>query len=140
MKRRKIENVDVASVFDGYPTRIRRKLLALRHLILETAASTEGVGEIEESLKWGEPAYLTNKPKSGTTIRIGWKPSTPTRYAMYVHCQTNLIERYRELFGDYFAFEGNRAIVFEADEAVAMDQLAMCITMALTYHSQKRAR
>jgi hypothetical protein len=31
--------------------------LALRELVLQVAATTEGVGELEESLKWGEPAY-----------------------------------------------------------------------------------
>lgn len=39
---------DVAAVVDAYPTKFRRKLLALRTPILETAKSTDGVGEIEE--------------------------------------------------------------------------------------------
>ena len=60
---------EVASVFDSYPQRIRIKLLNLRRLILETAASIESVGEIEEALKWGESSYLTSKTKSGGTIK-----------------------------------------------------------------------
>ena len=35
----------------------------LRQLIFETAAATEVVGELEETLKWGEPSYLTPKTK-----------------------------------------------------------------------------
>jgi hypothetical protein len=34
-------------------------MLALRASVLKTAVQTPGVGDIEESLKWGEPAYVT---------------------------------------------------------------------------------
>jgi len=67
---------------------VRQRLLALRWLILDTAAATAGVGRIEEALKWGQPSYLTTNPKSGSTIRIDQVP--PGGYALYVHCQTNL--------------------------------------------------
>ena len=59
----------VDDVFQSYPRAARAKLGALRKLILATAARTQGVGEIEETLKWGQPSYLT-KSKSSTTIRI----------------------------------------------------------------------
>ena len=87
--------------------------MGLRRLILETAAATEGVGPITETLKWGEPAYLTSVSKSGSTIRIGWKKSAPSRYAIYFHCQTNLVDSFRALFPDAFDFQGNRAIVLK---------------------------
>ncbi len=118
---------------------MRRKLMALRKIILETAASTEGVGEIEETLKWGEPAYVTAQSKSGSTVRIGWKKSAPSQYAMYFHCQTNLVETFRTLFPNEFRFEGNRAIVFTESDTVPRDALAFCVAAALTYH-RKRAR
>lgn len=124
----------VAATFDSYPPKFRHKLLALRDLILETARSTQGVGEIEETLKWGEPAYLTSETKSGSTIRIAWKRSNPTQYGMYFHCQTNLVESFRELFPDCFRFSGNRAIVFDENDEVPAQQLSVCIEMALTYH------
>ena len=66
-----IENADVQQAFHEFPPEIRTKLLALRKLILDTAASIEGVGPIEETLKWGQPAYLTSQSKSGSTIRLG---------------------------------------------------------------------
>lgn len=40
-----------------------------------TAASFEEIGEIEETLKWVEPSYLTPKSKRGSTIRVAWKES-----------------------------------------------------------------
>ena len=45
-----IPNADVARAFASYPPPLRRKLMALRALILDTAAATPGVGEIEETL------------------------------------------------------------------------------------------
>ncbi len=114
-------------------------MMALRRLILETAAATDGVGPITETLKWGEPAYLTSASKSGSTIRIGWKTSAPGRYAMYFSCQTNLVDTFRALFPEALNFRGNRGIVFEESDAVPRDALAVCIAAALTYHRNKKS-
>ncbi len=129
----------VARVFDTYPSAIRRKLLGLRALLLETAAATPGVGDIEETLKWGEPAYLTTQSKSGSTVRMAWKKSAPTQYAVYFNCQTTLVETFRTLFANEFRFEGNRAIVFDQSDTVPRDALVFCLTAALTYHRNKDA-
>lgn len=128
------ENPAVAQALDAYPPKVRRKLLALRELIFRTAASTEGVGELEEALKWGDPAYVTARSRSGSTIRIGWKKATPSHYAMYFHCQTNLVETFRSLFPREFTFEGRRAIVFHESDTVPADAVAFCVAAALTYH------
>ncbi len=130
----KAGNAAVTAVFAAYPAAMRDKLLQLRKLILATAAATEGVGAIEETLKWGEPAYVTTASRSGSTLRLGWKRSAPTRYAMYFNCQTDLIATFRSLFPNDFQFEGNRAIVFDQQEDVPTDALAFCIAAALTYH------
>jgi len=50
-----IKNAAVADVFKNYPKHIRKKLMFLRGLVLDTAAETEGVTSVEETLKWGEP-------------------------------------------------------------------------------------
>ena len=57
----------VAAVFGAYPAAIQSKLRRLRRIILDTAAKMDGVGPVEETLKWGQPAYLA---KGGSTIRI----------------------------------------------------------------------
>lgn len=134
-----IETPAVAAVFENYPPKFRRKLLALRKLILETASSTEGVGEIEETLKWGEPAYLTPQSKSGSTIRIAWKESSPDQYAIHFHCQTSLVATFRDQFPHKFRFEGNRSIVFGLEDPVPTRELSICIATALTYHRNKKS-
>lgn len=135
-----IKNPEVAAVFDSYPPKFRRKLLALRKLILETAESIEGVGPIEETLKWGEPAYVTSESKAGSTIRIDWKSSAPQEYAVYFHCQTTLVEDFHKQFPNTFKFDGNRRIVFGENDRVPREAMSVCIAAALTYHLSKKVR
>jgi hypothetical protein len=129
-----IGNAEVAEKFGAYPDGIRQQLLFLRQLVLETASELSDVGEVEETLKWGEPSYATRK---GSPIRIDWKRSTPEHYAMYFNCRTSLVETFKELLRDQFVFEGNRAISFNKNADVPVDELKLCISLALTYHQVK---
>ena len=70
---RPVDDTGVARAFAACPAPARARLLALRDRIFRTAAETPGMGGFDETLKWGEPAYLTAASKSGSTIRIGWK-------------------------------------------------------------------
>tara|TARA_R110002074_G_scaffold342075_1_gene512580 strand:- start:140 stop:544 length:405 start_codon:yes stop_codon:yes gene_type:complete len=134
MRAAAIADADVKAVFDAYPAPLRKRLLALRGLIFTMAAETEGVGEIVETLKWGQPSYLTVKPKSGTTIRID---AHGDGYAIFVNCQTSLISTYRELYGDVLTLEGNRAVVFSARADLPEDVVGHCVALALRYHKRK---
>ena len=98
--------------FERYQPRDRKNLLALRELILETAASTPGTGGIEESLKWNQPSFATVKPKSGSPVRIDVR-NQEGQYALYFVCHTHLVDRFRELYPESFTFEGDRALIFE---------------------------
>ncbi|MQA88771.1 MAG: DUF1801 domain-containing protein [Gemmatimonas sp.] len=106
---------------------MRGRLMQLRQLIFDTAADIDGVGELEESLRWGEPAYITSESKSGSTIRIDRRKSSDTQYAMYFHCGTSLVERFRTAFPHEFRSEGNRAIIFDEAEDVPVEALKTCI-------------
>ncbi len=134
---RRFEDRDVERVVNGYPPSMRRKLLALRELIFEVARSTQGVGALDETLKWGEPAYVTSETKSGSTVRIAWHATTPTRYAMYFNCQTSLVAAFRKRFAGELEFEGNRAIVIGETDKIPEAVLRHCIEAALTYHRKK---
>lgn len=129
---------DVAAVFAAYPPPVRAKLKALRELIFRTAAHTERAGRLEETLKWGQASYLTRNPATGTTIRIDAITGRPCEYALYVHCQTTLIDTFRTRFGNELRYEGNRAVVFSVDEEVPVEILRTCIALALTYRLKNR--
>jgi hypothetical protein len=128
----------VEATFDAYPKPLKAKLLALRRLILDTAKTTKGVGAVEETLKWGQPSYLTPETKSGSTIRIDAIKSDAGRYAVYFHCQTNLVETFRQLYPDEFDFGGNRCIILDAADKVPEAALRHCVALALTYHLNRR--
>jgi hypothetical protein len=138
-KFRKFDNPRVAAIFDGYPENVRPKLLFLRELIFDTASEIKGVGKLEETLRWGEPSYLTAESRSGSMVRINAKGSQG-RYAIYFHCQTNLVETFRDRYSDSFTFEKNRAIIFEHGDAVPVEELRHCISLALTYHRERSGR
>lgn len=108
----------------------------LRSLIFEAAADAPEVGDLTESLKWGEPSFTPAKPRIGSSVRLARRDGETV--AMMFICHTHLVDRFREIYPDTFRFEGNRALVFDADEGVDETALKHCIAMALTYHLQKR--
>lgn len=108
--------------------------MTLRKLVIETASEIDAITELEETLKWGEPSYLT---KSGSTLRMDWKSKKPDTYALYFKCTSRLVETFKLVFKDIFKYEGNRAIVFSIQDKPPKDALKKCIKAALTYHKVK---
>ena len=129
---------DVAAALDLCPVAAHAHLYELRTLILSVAAGLPEVGPITETLKWGQPSYLTSKTKSGTTIRLGWS-DTGGSISLFVHCQTSLVGEWRERYSDQLTFVGNREISIPTRSPLPQDALKHCVAMALTYHSRKIA-
>lgn len=123
----------VKNKFSSYPDDVAPLLMELRALIYQTATQ-DGIENLTETLKWGEPSYLSAK---GSTIRFDWKAKSPKQYALYFNCNSLLVETFKELYGDCFNFEGKRAIVFQLDEKINTKALTHCLSMALRYKSIK---
>jgi hypothetical protein len=136
---RRFANSDVQSVFKAYPPALRTRLMALRELVFDTASRTAGVGDLTETLKWGQPSYLTEQTGSGTTVRID-RLKTGEGYAVYFHCQSGLIGQFRELYPDTFTYEGQRALHFANKGRLPVRELRHCIALALTHHLRKKAK
>lgn len=73
-------------------------------------------------------------------IRIHWKPADGAHCRMYLHCQTNLVATFRELYPTELSYEGNRAILVPRRGPIPLDALRHCVTLALTYHATRKAR
>ena len=129
-----ITSPKVDAVFANYPGFVRDNMQSLRELVIETAEETEGVYKLEETLKWGEPSFVT---KDGSTLRMDWKEKTPEQYAMYFHCTSRLVDTFRLVFNHKFQYEGKRAIVFQLNQKIPKAELKECIKAALTYHKVK---
>ncbi|CTQ53714.1 hypothetical protein LP7551_02239 [Roseibium album] len=134
-----VENPEVLRMIETYPDELRSALLELRSIIFETAEQNDNVGVLEETLKWGQPSYLTVRPKSGTTIRIDQDKSDSGDYAFYVNCQSSLVSEWRAMY-PHLIFGGDRSVHFRLDGPIPKEEISQMITMALTYHVGKRGR
>ncbi len=140
IKPRNVHNMELTSnpkvkeVFDNYPKSVRNQLLHLRELVLSTASEIEGLDKLEETLKWGEPSYLT---KHGSTVRMDWKEKKPQQFAIYFKCTSKLVPTFKTIYKNKLKFEDNRAIVFTLNEKIPEAELKHCVSMALTYHKIK---
>ena len=126
-------DIDVKRKFESIPENIRPTLLIIRQAIFEVAEADK-IGHIEEKLKWGEPGYLA---KGGSTVRINRVSKSSHNLAVYFHCQTTLIETFKEIYGDLLTYDGNRAIIINSSQEIPMKALKHCISMALRYHKIK---
>lgn len=118
----------------NYPELVRDKLQFLRALVIETASEIPEIENLEEKLKWGEPSFVTKK---GSTLRMDWKKRSPQQYQMYFKCTSRLVETFKLVFGDFFNYEENRAIVFQLDQEIPVAELKQCIKATLIYHNVK---
>ena len=125
---------EVETVFTNYPDFVRDKMQYMRTLVRETAEETEGLSILHETLKWGEPSFVT---KHGSTLRMDWKAKTPDQYGMYFQCTSRLVDTFRLVFEQQFQFEGKRAIIFHINQKIPEMELKGCIKAALTYHKVK---
>ena len=138
-KDRPFSDPAVAERFERYEPSVRQRLLGLRRLIFDVAARTEGVGELEEALRWDQPSYLTSATRSGSTVRLDAKGAAGD-VAVFFICHTNLVDDFVALYPGTFTAERNRALIFAADDAIPGDELAHCLALALTYHARRRPK
>ncbi len=127
-------NPEFETKLESYPDFVRDNLKYLRELVIETAEETPEITELEETLKWSEPSFLT---KTGSTLRMDWKKKTPNQYQMYFKCTSRLVEAFKLVFGDLFEYENNRAIIFQLDQEIPATELKKCIKATLMYHKVK---
>ena len=130
---------DVNRAFGALPAPIGKRLLQVRDLIFATAAKHDDVGRLTETLKWGEPAYLTDETGSGSTIRLG-RLKDSDQAAILFNCKTTLVDTFRERFPDAFEYRQTRALLLPVAGKLPQQELAVCLSLALTYHLDRRAK
>lgn len=124
------------SIVDHYPVELNDKLLYLKSLIYGQADLNPKVGEIEESLKWGQLSYVS-KNRSGTPIRLGIEKKMPGYFGLYVNCSTTVINDVKHIYGDKFQYDGNRGLMLKVDEQLPELEIRHIIDIILCYHINK---
>ncbi|WLD59029.1 DUF1801 domain-containing protein [Salinispirillum sp. LH 10-3-1] len=82
---------EIEAKFATYPVAAQEQLKSIRRLVF-SVAEENGLGTVEETLKWGEPSFLV---KGGSAVRMDWKPNDPDFVKVYFHCQTSLVETFK---------------------------------------------
>lgn len=134
------QDANVAAVFSSFPRATKAGLLELRRLIFAVAKETPGVGAVHETLRWGQPSYLTPETGSGSTIRLDCLKDNSSKFAVYFHCQSGLVKSFRDHYNGVLKFGGNRSIVLDPGDNLNSHALRHCVALALTHHLRKRAR
>ena len=109
----------------------------LAEIIRHTAGKLPEIGGLEETFKWGQRSFLPKKNRIGTTVRIDQHGDD--QVAMYVHCQTTLVDSYRAMYPE-LTYEGKRAIVFNTKKKLPRDKISVLVEEALLYHFNKKKR
>ena len=112
-----------------------KALQELAATIRKEGARIEAIGTLVETQKWGQASFLPERPRVGTTVRIG--PHGEDGVALYVHCQTTLVESWRTAFPE-LTYEKNRAVVFPVNKPLPKRTIAQLTNGALLYHWNKR--
>lgn len=123
---------EVAAVFKTFPDAAQPGLVRLRALIFDCAARVPETGGLKEELRWGQPAYMPVRPRTGSTLRLG-VPKTGG-FALFVHCGTSLIRDFVDAYPGMDRVDGNRAILFDTADQIDPDRHGQLIHHALTYH------
>lgn len=125
---------DVSDIVESWPAAAQQIFFDLRDLIYATAADDPAIGPLTETLKWGEPSFLTEVTRSGSTLRVAWKAKYPDEIGLFVICRTDMLADIRDLFPQDFRFEGTRAAFLPLETPINADAVAFLVRRALRYH------
>lgn len=121
-----MEVIDITKLYSNYSQNEQNKIQELIDLIESVAE--ELTIELTPSLKWNQLSFSC---KQGTPIRVD-RFSEGT-IGIFVHCQTTLVDEWRDMFGTTMNFSKTRAILLDSNAQLPRDELKMCIQMALNY-------
>ena len=117
-----------------WPEQAASHFSTLRDTISKAAVDMPDVGPITETLKWGEPAWLPERPRVGTTIRAAWSQKRPKAFGIFLNCRTNLVDTMRDLYPDAFTYHGTRGLLTPLASELPREPLDHVVRMALRYH------
>jgi hypothetical protein len=130
---RPIKNPEVKDRYENYGEKYKTVLLEIREKIFEVSEKMYGADSITEELKWNQPSYSV---KNGSPIRLDIFDKN--NIGIFFNCRTTLVENFKVLFGDLFLYSKNRAIILDVEEEIPVNELVVCIEMALSYHKIKK--
>lgn len=119
----------VLQAISNWPDAAADMGLAIRAHWQQTAQALD-LPPLDESLKWGEPAWRPRK--GGTTLRMNWKGDAEG-LGIYMDCKTDLCARMQSDFPDAFRYAPPRALFLQPGAELPQDALTHLAKIAFRY-------
>jgi hypothetical protein len=117
----------------SWPLEAQEQFNEMRALIL-TAAEEADVGTVEESLKWGQPAWRPKRPRTGSTLRLSWQDKAPQSIALFVDCKSTISSTMRGIYPHDFQYESNRGLRLHLGAPLPEQAIDHLARLTFTYH------
>ena len=111
----------------------QQRLWACR-AIFHDVAGAAGIGDLDESLKWGQPSWRPIKPRTGSTLRVSWDSGDPDHLPLFVDCKTDLASRMQSLYPDLPQNDGRRRLAVDLTQPLPEQAIAHLAQMTFCYH------
>jgi hypothetical protein len=121
------------STIASWPAPARDQFNDMRALILKAAQDAD-VGPLDESLKWGQPAWRPRRARQGSTLRLNWQDSAPQSLTLYVDCKTTISDTMRDIYPTEFEYETNRALRVPIGAPLPIQAIDHLARLTFTYH------
>ena len=129
-------NPDILASIETWPDVAQQRLLTMRALFFEVAEAAD-IGPLEESLKWGQPAWRPKRARTGSTLRLNWTSHTPDELSAFVDCKTDLAAQMLTRFPESCGNDGRRCLTFPMDDTLNKDAVWTLAWLTFTYHRGK---
>lgn len=124
---------EFSSCVARWPAPARRYFDTIRRIVWNVAVRAE-IGTLDESLKWGQPSWLPQRKRVGSTLRCYWHPARADTISLYLNCNTTLAETMKTLYPTSFDYEGRRGLHLSLHAPLPKDAIDHCAFLTLTYH------
>lgn len=104
----------------------------------QTIATETDTAPLDDALKWGQYAWRPTRPRTGSTLRIGWCDKNPDKFMAYVDCKSSLADTMADLY-PHIENDGSRAMAFDLNQPLPQDALCHLATLTFTYHRKPRS-
>ena len=128
---------DVLTCLRSWPEEARDAFQTCRTTFHDVAEEAQ-LGALDESLKWGQPAWRPRRPRTGTTLRMSWDPATPGYLQVFVGCKTDLAARMQHLYPDLPVNDGRRQMAVDLAAPLPGQALRHLAEMTFAYHLDRR--
>jgi len=122
-----------AATLQSWPDPAQVRFAEIRALILDAAQDAD-VGPVEETLKWGQPAWRPKRARTGSTLRLNWHEKSPQTLVLFVDCKTTLSATMREIYPHDFQYESNRALHLQLAARLPDQAIHHLAQLTFTYH------